>query len=356
MPRQDLIQIRRGTRAAFNALTSGNKLEAGELGAATDTMELLVGLGPTTDPFVVGSGGGGGGASFFTQGPLLSGANTNGNRHSYRGGDQTGNALGPAALDIQTWRSNANQVAAGENCIAIGNRNRAGNPDSSAAVVVGLSNSIDVEGICYGFDNSLTGLFGSSMAIGWSNSISDNSVAVGASITSATGFNSVLLGRLISHTGTPSANEGNVLVGYQITANGAYVMGFGNGLNLTGSFSTVVGWACTNSASGAVVLGQFCSNSGESSLCLGTVVNTINSTLNVQMGAARIRGYNNTGQLALSIQNRATAYTATATDEGSEPENTLRPSMFAIRRNGMQFIIDINDAGTIRSLVLGTAT
>lgn len=353
MPRQDLIQIRRGTRAAFNALTSGSKLEAGELGAATDTKELLVGLGPTSDPFVVGSGGGGG--DYFVR--VDTGLNDQSQQtYAYKGGDQAGNAIGQTSLDIQSFRTAATQVASGRNSIAIGRLNTAGSDaaNSSAAICFGINNTVLREGLAIGADNNVNNLFSFATCIGWHNTINDNATAIGANITSTTGFNAVLLGRIINHTGTPQQNEGNVMVGYQITANGEYIFGFGNGLNLTGGYSIVAGWVCTNSGFGSIIFGLMFNNSGTSCLCLGSGANTIDYTLNVQMGSSRIRGYNNTGQLALSVQNRATAYAHTAASEGSEPENTLRPGMFAIRRNGLEFRLDYNDNGTVRSLSLGT--
>jgi hypothetical protein len=39
-----------------------------------------------------------------------------------------------------------------------------------------------------------------------------------------------------------------------------------------------------------------------------------------------------------------------------ERDNTLARGEFAIRRNGLQFILDYNDAGTVKNIILGTAT
>jgi hypothetical protein len=60
--------------------------------------------------------------------------------------------------------------------------------------------------------------------------------------------------------------------------------------------------------------------------------------------------------VALTVQDRATEYGDGGTTAGSEADNTLGRGMFAIRRNGLQFILDYNDGGTIKNFVLGTVT
>lgn len=375
MPRQDLIQIRRGTRAAFNALTSGNKLEAGELGAATDTMELLVGLGPTTDPFVVGSGGGGG--DYFTRYDTgIDPSSSNAQSYSYIGADQFAGTRGRWAIDIQSRRTLATHIVTASSSIAIGMDNICGSGvvnELAACAAIGVANNVSSPGFAVGNTNTINepNDGGYSYVAGYSNNLTDNSALVfGRQITSSGGLYATLIGSNITRTATPQQNDGDFIAGNNITATGDYIFAVGGGLTLTGSYSFVAGWSCSNSGTGSFVTGIFNGNTGTGILVGSSLTNSgtnavlfgsgfenhIDNTLTIQHGTARIRGYSNTGQLALSMQNRATAYTNTAAAEGSEPENTLRPGMFAIRRNGMQFIIDINDAGTIRSLVLGTAT
>jgi len=70
-------------------------------------------------------------------------------------------------------------------------------------------------------------------------------------------------------------------------------------------------------------------------------------------GAVRVHG---TGMVALTMQNRATAYTDGGATKGSEADNTVLREGFAIRRNGDVILIDINVGGTVKTLSLGTAS
>jgi hypothetical protein len=60
--------------------------------------------------------------------------------------------------------------------------------------------------------------------------------------------------------------------------------------------------------------------------------------------------------VALTIQNRSTKYTDGLSARGSEADNTLMREGYAIRRNGDIILIDVNIAGTVKTLSLGTAT
>lgn len=48
------IQVRRGTKAQLDGLTSGNYLDAGEVGFTTDTHEVFVGTGTTLPMYLIG--------------------------------------------------------------------------------------------------------------------------------------------------------------------------------------------------------------------------------------------------------------------------------------------------------------
>ena len=78
----------------------------------------------------------------------------------------------------------------------------------------------------------------------------------------------------------------------------------------------------------------------------------MHSSAGVRQASIRLHS---TGMAALTVQNRSTKYTASAAANGSEVDNSLASGMFAIRRNGLQFILDYNDVGTVKSIVLGTA-
>lgn len=346
MPREDLIQIRRGSRAAFNALTSGNKLEAGELGSATDTQELLVGLGPTVDPFVVGSGGG---PSYLTRVDTgLDDIDNVTQTYAFIGGDQSGNARGQQALDVQSQRTAVTQVASGYGAICVGKQNTA---SGANAIAVGLSNSV-VTGFVFGASNNVQSS-NEGVVFGSNNVCPDRATVVGRSNTFTNGSLHVLVGDRVRLTASPGFAA--VAVGYDVVASGDGVVAFGSALVVSGGYNPTIGFFNTNTGASTTAVGTGIENSGaNSALFGGAVVNTIEGILELKQGSARLRGYSNTGMLALSVQNRATAYANTAADEGSEPENTLRPGMFAIRRNGLEFRLDYNDGGVVKSVSLGT--
>jgi hypothetical protein len=57
----------------------------------------------------------------------------------------------------------------------------------------------------------------------------------------------------------------------------------------------------------------------------------------------------------LSINN--TSWTeVTGSGAGSEAASTLPRGMWAIRRNGLSFILDYDDGGTVKNLIIGTVT
>lgn len=101
MPKQDDIRIRRGTKAAIDAMASGSRLEIGELAYSTDTLQLHVGNGPTVEASVLGG---------YMQ---LVGT-------AYVGGVQSGNVRGAGSLDVQSARALVTHVASGGSSVCIG--------------------------------------------------------------------------------------------------------------------------------------------------------------------------------------------------------------------------------------------
>jgi hypothetical protein len=109
--------------------------------------------------------------------------------------------------------------------------------------------------------------------------------------------------------------------------------------------------------------GNLCTASGVTASAFGyrartTVANTLEVGYwsNATTRGSAIRLHGTTGMSCLTIQDRSTAYTDGGTTLGSEVDNTLGRGMFAVRRNGDVLLIDVNIAGTIKTLSLGTAT
>ncbi len=59
---------------------------------------------------------------------------------------------------------------------------------------------------------------------------------------------------------------------------------------------------------------------------------------------------------ALPVVNSATEPSDGGATAGSEAAGALPRGMWSIRRNGLSFILDYNDAGTVKNLTLGTVS
>lgn len=121
------------------------------------------------------------------------------------GGDLTGNVRGANALDIQSERSTAAQVASGSDTVAIG-----------------ISNTVSgTEAVAVGYGNTVT---------------STKAVAVG-------------------HGNIASGINYEVAVGYDNTASGGRSIAYGAGSEATGEYSLAVGYHCTASGDYTTAIG-----------------------------------------------------------------------------------------------------
>jgi len=62
------------------------------------------------------------------------------------------------------------------------------------------------------------------------------------------------------------------------------------------------------------------------------------------------------GAVALTLRDTSTALTDGGATAGSEADGTLIREGYSIRRDGDEILIDINVAGTIKTLSLGNAS
>jgi hypothetical protein len=397
------------------------------------------------------------------------------------GGDLTGNTRGANALDVQSLRDSATQVANqsegvnygiriinnGASSTAVGNNvtirqtSAYSGQDPSVACSVfgvggsaagGFSTTIGADSEADG--NGCTAIGVSAVAIG-DIAGDGSSTAIGASVT-ATGNYNTAVGAFSSAVGpsgctaigTSNGAEGDLstAIGYGNSAAGLESIAIGNGTissnyqtisigvysNATGFNDIAFGYSTNASGGLSLAIGNGCESRSDSSIAIGGgsyVYN--NNTLRLNSGGSSpsyIRLHGNTGMCAMTVQNRSTEYddakrsqsvtitrsgtTATVTlnahgysvgalviiagasqaayngtktilsvatnsftyevtgspatpatgtitavaGDGVERDNTLARGEFAIRRNGLQFILDYNDAGTVKNIILGTAT
>jgi hypothetical protein len=226
-----------------------------------------------------------------------------------------GNARGANAVDLQTLRTAATQVAAGDQSTVCGAQNTAGSVSSTAVGWRNAANaSTGTRASCFGYSNTAN----------------------------------VPRGVAMGHANTSSGNYGSA-VGYSNTASGVYSSAIGRNNTSSSNYASAFGNFCVASAAKASVFGYRAKSA---------VANTVEvgywSNATTRGGSLRIHG--TTGMSSLSIQDRSTAYTDGGATLGSEADNTLGRGMFAVRRNGDVLLIDVNIAGTVKTLSLGTAT
>ena len=244
---------------------------------------------------------------------------------AFSAGDLGGNARGTNAINIQSSRSAATQVASGNNAVAIGLQSAASN---------------------------------------------DNTLAIGA-FTSVTGYGSTAVGNSSGASGMFSSSSGyysrangdfSSASGYMAETNGMFTGAFGALSNATGMFATAVGVNSDALAASATAVGSSSFASGGNSTAIGksartTVADTIEigywSGQTARAGAIRVHG---TGMVAQTIQNRSTAYGDGGATTGSEADNTVIREGIALRRNGNEILVDLNIGGTVTTLSLGTAS
>jgi len=239
------------------------------------------------------------------------------------GGDLSGNARGANALDIQSSRSAATQVASGTNSSAIGSRNTASENYSSAI----------------GYDNTASGT--NSSAIGSRNTASGNNL-------SAIGYDNIASG------------YGSSAIGSRNTASGNYSSAFGYQNTASGYYSSAFGYDNTASGTNSSAIGSRNTASGYYSSAFGyRTTTTVNETFeagywsNASTRSTAVRLHPN-GQVAMTIEDSATAPTDGGATAGSEADGTLGRGMFAIQKNGTALTLYYNNAGTIQSVSLGT--
>lgn len=150
------------------------------------------------------------------------------------GGNFTGNARGANALDIQTWRSGATQVASGSASVAIGLTCTA---SGNQAVAIGNTvTASNYNAVAIGFNATASGYY--STAAGYS--------------TIASGVSSTAIG----HGNTASGYQ-SLAAGHSNTASNYYTTALGIDCTASGVGSVAAGYKCTASDYNTTALGNF---------------------------------------------------------------------------------------------------
>ena len=230
-------------------------------------------------------------------------------------GDLGGNARGANAINIQASRSDGSQVASGDGSVTIGNGSTASGYYPSVAIGKG-STASGSDSTAIGPTSTASGNY-DSVAIGKGSTASGDydCLAIGNNATASAQYNATALGSFCQADGDRSTASG-----YRVIANGDDSTAFGRRVTTTIDKTTEIGYWSGGSTRG---------------------------------GAIRAHG---TGMVAMTIQNRSTAFGDGGATAGTEADNTVIREGIAFRRNGNEILIDLNIAGTVTTLSLGTAS
>jgi hypothetical protein len=278
--------------------------------------------------------------STATQAKLLKGLEIEASGEAIIGGTKAGNTRGAFALDIQNKQSSAlaTVVASGDGAVALGYQNTAIGDFSTC---VGSSNSATFgTSSVFGYNNTSSGEF--TTCVGSSNRTLTTSGSAFGTLNEATGTNVSAIGYSNEADGTNSSAIGynnlsngsnSSALGYNNTANGENSSAIGSNILVNGNGSHAFGYNVATSSANSAEFGLWSSNTVRKS--------GVKLTFN--------------GGVALTCENTSSAPSDQAT-AGAEDSAELGRSMFTIQRNGDAFTLYFNDAGTIKSLSLGSVS
>jgi hypothetical protein len=244
---------------------------------------------------------------------------------AYIGGDQTGNTRGEDALDIQSNRTAVTQIASAVRAIAVGMKN----------TVAAINATV------FGEENTVNSTANDSSVVGRENVISgERTIAMGSILTTGNGHNN------------------NVLIGRTIDAIGDNSIGIGDDIDIAGSQSVALGYQCQINGNNSASVGRNVvapANVGEFGIW------DYNGGTKSRGGSVRVSNLGNAdnpddGFVSLSVNDSDRSPLDGGATDGAEAATTLPREMAAIRRNGDEVLIDLNIAGTVKSVSMGDAT
>ena len=298
-------------------------------------------------------------------------------------------AIGSQAIAIGDIAGDGSSTAIGSNATATGNYNTAIGAFSTAiatsgSTAIGTSNGAEGDlSTSIGYGNSATG--SESIAIG-NGTISSNYQTVSIGVYSnATGFNDIAFGYASVASGGSSLSIGN---GCETRSESSIAIGGGSyvynantlRLNSSGSSAAYIRLH-GNTGMCAMTVQNRSTEYDDAKRSQSVTITRSGTTATVALNAhgysvgalviiagASQAAYNGTKTI-LSVATNSFTYEVTGSPatpatgtitavagDGVERDNTLARGEFAIRRNGLQFILDYNDAGTVKNIILGTAT
>jgi len=181
-----------------------------------------------------------------------------------------GNKRGTNAIDLQTTRTNADQVASGNNSIVIGSNSKA---SSANGVAIGVGAVSTAAGIALQSNGSITGGAATasgtgSFAVNGGQATNLWSFAMGRS--TASGVCSFAFGGYFSGN-TASGDYGSLAIGEGNTAQGQSSVALGTASAATGAVSAAIGQSNTASGANAAAIGRSNIASAGDTVSIGTL-------------------------------------------------------------------------------------
>ena len=257
---------------------------------------------------------------------------------AYVGGDQSGNPRGSGSLDIQSKRNGAAWIAKGEESVLIGSNSIVTGNNS---VAVGRQNEIYAnDSHIFGQSNKIVVGAGTSSVVGRDCKISGaRSVAYGNAIdVNADSVDSIAIGRDIDVTDNA---DGSIAVGNDINMSGLSSLALGLNIDVSGNNSAAFGRNVKVNANSVTEIGGWHSNQTRG---VGVRLSNLGDSANPS------------GAVCFSLLEKTFSPLDGGADYGDEEASELPREMFSMRRNSDELLLDVNVAGTVKTVSLGDAT
>lgn len=273
----------------------------------------------------------------------------------YVGGNKSGTGFGTDSLTITTTQTDTSHVASGTSAVAVGNDVKATGLESVAfghEAVAGENYAVAI-----GSDARAGGL--KSVAIGYDagamsasgDGETGNSIAIGNDVTAEAGC--VAIGKSSAARGDADIGGRSFAAGISNTAGGTGVtestaVGLFN--TVGGFFASAFGYSNTNYTQYGSVFGANIKNGN-----LSNNVVEVGKWSELSPNREVALNMQTSGQVAFTINSSDSAPTDGGATAGQETSGELARGMYTIQKNTSNAVtMYYNDAGTIKSLALGT--
>jgi len=257
---------------------------------------------------------------------------------AYVGGDQSGNPRGSGALEIQSKRDGDAYVARGSESVLIGSNSIVTGNNS---IAIGRQNEIRAsDSHIFGQSNQIVNGATKSSVVGRDCKISGaRSVAYGNEIkVNQDSIDSIAMGRNIDVTDNA---DGSIAVGNDIQMSGESSVALGLNIDVSGDNSAAFGRNVKVNAGNVTEIGGWHTDHTRG-------VGVRLSNLGTDIAPS--------GSVSFTLPEKTFSPLGGGNVYGEEDATTLPKEMFSMRRDTDELLLDVNIAGTVKTVSLGDAT